>query len=66
MTKKLLFVYTCLLCMTASAQKKNSSYIINIYPTNETVRIDGIASENVWKSAEVARDFFEVLPMDTS
>jgi Domain of unknown function (DUF5916)/Carbohydrate family 9 binding domain-like len=52
--------------MIASAQKKNSSYIINIYPTSEIVRIDGIADENVWQTAEVARDFFEVLPMDTS
>ena len=48
------------------AQKKNSSYTLNIYPASEAVRIDGIADENVWKSAEVAENFFEVLPMDTS
>ncbi len=48
------------------AQKKNSSYTLNIYPASEAVRIDGIADEDVWKSAEVADNFFEVLPMDTS
>ena len=48
------------------AQKKNSSYTLNIYPVSESVRIDGIADEDVWKSAEVADNFFEVLPMDTS
>ncbi len=50
----------------AVAQKKNSSYTLNIYPTNEIVHIDGKADEAVWKTAQVARNFFMVLPMDTS
>ncbi|MEO8859813.1 MAG: DUF5916 domain-containing protein [Ginsengibacter sp.] len=66
MRKKLLFVYACMLCITAAAQKKNSSYTFNIYPTSEAIHIDGVASENAWKSSDVAADFFEVLPMDTS
>jgi len=39
---------------------------LNIYPTSEAVLVDGKPDETVWKSAQVARDFFEVLPMDTS
>ncbi len=48
------------------AQKKNSSYTLEIYPTTEMVHVDGIADETVWKYAKAAKDFFMVLPMDTS
>lgn len=66
MRKKLLFVYACLLSISSIAQKKNSSYVLNIYRTVENIRIDGVPDESAWKIAEVAKDFFMVLPMDTS
>ena len=52
--------------ITALAQKKNASYEYHIHRTSMPVHIDGIANEPVWKKAEAARDFFMVLPMDTS
>jgi Domain of unknown function (DUF5916)/Carbohydrate family 9 binding domain-like len=64
--RNLFFVYACLLGTVTFAQKKNSSYALHIFPTTEVIHIDGKASEAVWNSAEVARDFYEVLPMDTS
>ena len=48
------------------AQKKNSSYTLDIYPTTEMVHVDGVADDSVWKYAKVASDFYMVLPMDTS
>lgn len=52
--------------ITLLAQKKNASYEYHIHRTSEPVHIDGVANEPVWKKAEVAGNFFMVLPMDTS
>lgn len=59
-------VYASLLSAIVVAQKKNADFQLHIYPTNETITIDGIANEEVWGKAEVAKNFFMVLPMDTS
>ncbi len=48
------------------SQKINSEYIINIREIEDPISIDGELNEITWKNAEVARDFFMVLPMDTS
>ena len=64
--KFILCVYACSICSIAFAQKKNASFQLHIYPTNETIKIDGIADEEVWQKAEIAKNFFMVLPMDTS
>ena len=48
------------------AQKKNSSYRINMTRAIDQIKIDGIMNENSWINASVATDFFMVLPMDTS
>jgi len=64
--KHLLLVYACLFSVAITAQKRNSSYQLDIYPTTEAIHVDGIANESVWKYAKIARDFFMVLPMDTS
>lgn len=66
MSKFILFVYTCLLSAVIFGQKKNASYQLHIYPTTEKITIDGIANEKVWQQAEVAKNFYMVLPMDTS
>lgn len=49
-----------------SAQKKNSNYIVHIHKTSTPVIIDGIDNDEAWQHAETAKDFFMVLPMDTS
>src|SRR5665213_723305 len=64
--KYLFCVYALLLSTALFAQKKNAAYQLHVFPTTEKITIDGIANEAVWKNAEVAKDFFMVLPMDTS
>lgn len=48
------------------AQKKNESYQYRIHRATTPIKIDGIADEPAWEKAELATDFFMVLPMDTS
>jgi hypothetical protein len=48
------------------SQKKNASYLIHIHHAAGPIQIDGVLDELAWKQAEVARDFFMILPMDTS
>jgi hypothetical protein len=48
------------------AQKKNESYQLHINKTALPITIDGEMNEEAWKRCEVAKDFFMVLPMDTS
>lgn len=50
---------------TATAQKKNSEYQLRIHRATSPVVIDGSAHEPAWQSAEVAGNFWMVLPMDT-
>lgn len=52
--------------LTLSAQKVNQGYQLPIQKTTEKIQVDGLADEAVWTSAASARDFFMVLPMDTS
>src|SRR5215210_7851627 len=49
----------------AFSQKKNSSYQYHIRKTSSPILIDG-AMDAAWLAADSARDFFMVLPMDTS
>lgn len=48
------------------AQKKNEGYVIEIKKATNPITIDGVLSPAEWGSASVAKDFFSVLPMDTS
>lgn len=50
----------------AQKQKKNFNYQLNIKKAKSAVVIDGILNEPDWKAADVAKDFYMVLPMDTS
>jgi hypothetical protein len=49
-----------------SAQKKNADFVYHIHRASGPVIIDGRADEAAWAEAELAADFFMVLPMDTS
>jgi hypothetical protein len=52
--------------ITANAQKKNSGYQLHIRKATSPIHIDGELNEQAWKDADVADNFFMVLPMDTS
>ena len=60
------FVCAYLLAGSVFSQKKNENFQLHIFPTSEKIVVDGEANENVWKNAEVAGNFYMVLPMDTS
>ncbi|MFM9908959.1 MAG: DUF5916 domain-containing protein [Chitinophagaceae bacterium] len=65
--KHLLFIGFFSFCsFTLFAQKKNSSYQLNIHKAGSTMNIDGIMDEKSWQEASVANNFSMVLPMDTS
>ncbi|HEX8358292.1 MAG TPA: DUF5916 domain-containing protein, partial [Segetibacter sp.] len=61
-----LLLFFCLIYESSAAQKKNEAYQLHIQKTSSIIKIDGIADEAGWKNTEVAKDFFMVLPMDTS
>ena len=48
------------------AQKKNANYRLPLHKTDVVVRIDGLADDLAWQQAEIATDFYMMLPMDTS
>ncbi|WP_461151665.1 carbohydrate binding family 9 domain-containing protein [Spirosoma pulveris] len=48
------------------AQKKNEQYQLHISRATSPIVIDGSVEEPAWQAAEVATDFWMVLPMDTS
>ncbi|HEY8398613.1 MAG TPA: DUF5916 domain-containing protein [Flavihumibacter sp.] len=50
----------------AQAQKINDRYNLSIRKTDTPVKVDGLMDDAAWQDADVARDFFMVLPMDTS
>ena len=58
--------FICVVHLTTHAQKKNESYQYHIHKASSAIKVDGIPDEAAWKDAEVAKDFFMVLPMDTS
>jgi hypothetical protein len=58
----LLLIYTYPLL----AQRKNSDYKYHIYKTPSTINIDGNLDEDIWLKAQIAGDFWMMLPMDTS
>jgi hypothetical protein len=59
-------LFLCIISLAGFSQKKNARFIIHIHHTTGPVLIDGILDEQSWKQAEVARNFFMILPMDTS
>lgn len=63
--KILLLFCCCLLSSALFSQKKNSSFLYHIHHATSPISIDGIANEQAWKDADVAQNFYMVLPMDT-
>jgi hypothetical protein len=61
------YLLSILLCCsaTAIAQKKNAAFEYHIHRAASPVKIDGQPDDAAWQAAEVATDFYQVLPMDT-
>jgi hypothetical protein len=53
-------------CLQPAAQKGNEKYRLHIRKASSAIQVNGIMDEPAWQDAEVAKDFFMVLPMDTS
>lgn len=49
-----------------SGQKVNDQYQYFIKKTTHPVRIDGVIDEEAWEDVQIAENFTQVLPMDTS
>jgi Domain of unknown function (DUF5916) len=62
----LFFLSSFLFGQILFAQKENEKYQLHIKKASSSIKVDGIMDEQTWKEAEVAADFFMVLPMDTS
>lgn len=63
------FLHFCLLLgfpLLVFAQKKNNSYNYYIKRATSEIKIDGQADDAAWQNTQLATDFFQVLPMDTS
>jgi hypothetical protein len=58
-------VLTCLF-FTASSQKKNDAFQLHMQKASSPITIDGVMDEQAWLDADVATDFYMMLPMDTS
>lgn len=54
------------LVTAAYCQKKNDAFQLSIKRAIGPIVVDGVMNEEDWNAANVASDFFMVLPMDTS
>lgn len=59
-------LFLCAVCLAVRAQKKNEAFQLHLKTASSPIKIDGIMDEESWIQADVASDFFMVLPMDTS
>ncbi len=50
---------------TLFSQKKNAAYEYHIHRATAGISIDGDANDPAWQKAELATDFYQMLPMDT-
>lgn len=66
MSRLSFLLFFLLVYFSAAAQKKNASFQYHIKKAVSPVVIDGVADEESWQQAQVATDFYMVLPMDTS
>ena len=66
MRKALFFtLLTVIISNEVFSQKINDKYVLHIHEAVDPIQIDGELNEQTWKDADVAKDFFMVLPMDT-
>lgn len=52
--------------LNSYGQKKNEAYRYRIHKAPAAIKVDGVLDDAGWKDAEIAKNFYMVLPMDTS
>jgi hypothetical protein len=62
----LISIHPCLYAQTDAIHTDKNKYQLFIFKTNQAIVIDGKLTESAWKTAEVAGDFFQNFPFDTS
>ena len=62
--KYFFIVFTFLVVLPLTAQKKNDNYRLHIKRASGPIIVDGAGDDRAWQDAEEANDFFMVLPMD--
>jgi len=65
MTNIKFIILTLLALPFLHGQKVNNEFEIRIKKANSQIKVDGILDEPDWQVADVATDFYMVLPMDT-
>lgn len=66
MRKNFTLLLVLLLAIPGMAQKINDDYRLNIKRASSPIIIDGVMDEQAWADADVAKDFYMILPIDTS
>jgi Domain of unknown function (DUF5916)/Carbohydrate family 9 binding domain-like len=66
MHKFLLTAAFLILHLLSFGQKKNDKVEYHIHRATSPIKVDGIVDEKAWADAQLATDFYQVLPMDTS
>ncbi len=66
MKSPIYFFIWLMACSVSFAQKRHENFNYYIFKAESPVKIDGKADEKAWEGAQVATDFYQVLPMDTS
>jgi hypothetical protein len=62
----LLTLSLVLIAINSFSQKRNDAYNYHIKRAQSAIKIDGILNEEAWQGIQIATDFSQVLPMDTS
>lgn len=65
LAKVFCFSVLCLISYSSVAQKKNERFQVHIKKTSSPLIIDGHPTDQAWAEAEIASDFYMILPMDT-
>ena len=55
----------CLFIFSASIAQNSEEYVLKITKSIDQIVVNGVLDEGSWKVADIAKDFFRVLPMDT-
>ncbi|MEX2569195.1 MAG: DUF5916 domain-containing protein [Cyclobacteriaceae bacterium] len=66
MKQAFIWIFLMVWAVSAKGQKINEDYRLEIRKATSPVAIDGKMEEKAWMDADVAEDFFMILPMDTS
>lgn len=63
---KALFAFLiCLFIISAGIAQNSEEYVLKITKSIDQIVVNGVLDEGSWKVADIAKDFFRVLPMDT-